>query len=833
MNVSSLVLCWAHAAGSSVVVLAAGRIRLTHRDRSLVLRRPSPYRYSSHAPPVESLMTQVQPPPMLAAPSDPLSTPDPASGLRWHRWIPWLLLLVGALAYLRGLQAGFVFDDHPHIVNNPALHEVMPNLRQVIQPRGLVSLTLAINYAIEGREPRGFHLVNIAFHLLAGLALYGLAWRTLHLSKLAATLTQARLVGAALALLWLVHPLQTQAVTYVIQRAEVFAGFWFILGLYSLVRHHQSVGAHARLGWTLAMFGCIFAALLSKESGAVLPVVMVLYDRCFLAGRFGVALRERRWLYGVCAAFFVLAVVWIFRRVASETSAGFFMSSRTPLTYLFTQPGVILHYLRQTFWPHPLVFDYLWPIATQVRQQVPQTITLVALGVLTLWALVRNHPLGVAGAWFFITLAPTSSFVPIADVCVEHRMYLPLAAVLALVVVGGWRLLSGWLPGQPARWVGGSLLVLTAAALALLTSERNRDYRSDLTLWRTVVEARPRNPRAHMNYASALVEHAGDFERAVPHLRRAATLSPRYADAYTNLASAYLGLNQREEAQRALGWAAALEPNSPWVLWQQGNLAHLNKDLSKAQELLKQSIALNPIFAPPYVNLAQVLKDAGQLAEAQDALRRATELAPQRPQAWAQWADLKLQMNEPQEALRLARHALTIPTADAGTVGVVGSVLAKTGEVDLAIACMLRSAQLRPTAATYNNLAGALLLKGRYSDALGFYGKALKLGPRDVALVRRVAWLLATLPDERYRNAAESLAMARWLHQRTQAATARDWQILAAALANAGQMDEAIHAQQQALDLLGQDGQSLRPAMQEQLELYRSGRPLRLAPSLD
>jgi tetratricopeptide (TPR) repeat protein len=242
---------------------------------------------------------------------------------------------------------------------------------------------------------------------------------------------------------------------------------------------------------------------------------------------------------------------------------------------------------------------------------------------------------------------------------------------------------------------------------------------------------------------------------------------------------------------------------------------------------------LNPRFAPPYVNLAQVLKDAGQLGEAQDALRRATELAPQRPQAWAQWADLKLQMNEPQEALRLARHALTIPTADAGTVGVVGSVLAKTGEVDLAIACMLRSAQLRPTAATYNNLAGALLLKGRYSDALGFYGKALKLAPREVALVRRVAWLLATLPDERYRNAAEALAMARWLHQRPQAAAARDWQILAAALANAGQMDEAIHAQQQALDLLTQDGQSLRPAMQEQLELYRSGRPLRLVPSLD
>ena len=317
-------------------------------------------------------------------------------------------------------------------------------------------------------------------------------------------------IAWACALIWLLHPLQTETVNYVSQRTEAAMGLFYLLTVYCAVRGLSGEGASGRTErrtrrWDVGAIAACAAGMASKEAMVTAPVVVVLYDRLFVTDSPKGVLPARRGLYaGLAASWLVLAaLMWSTPR----TSAGF-GTGVAPAVYLLNQFVMIVRYLWLTIWPRALVLDYGLPRPLALGDVWPQAALLVSLGAVVLWALARRLPLGFLGACFFVTLAPTSSIVPIAtEVGAERRMYLPLAALVVAAVVGWYLIVQERPRGRPLYRAAlhGSLGVAVCALLAAGTVSRNREYGSRLTLAQTIVNRWPTG-RGHFLLGSELFD---------------------------------------------------------------------------------------------------------------------------------------------------------------------------------------------------------------------------------------------------------------------------------------------------------------------------------------
>ncbi len=397
------------------------------------------------------------------------------------------------------------------------------DVRDVFSPDGAPGSPPASQAEAFLRNIWGYHALNLAIHLAAGLVLFGILRRTFATLKLRATPEWLAFAGA---LLWVVHPLHTEAVTYVVQRVESLMGLFYLLTLYCAIR--ASEGRRAA-PWSAASIAVCALGMATKEVMITAPILVVLWDWVFAPRPLPSA---RRWLWaGLAATWVMLAMLVVNEHRAPSVDLGQGMAWR----YLVTQAGVIVHYLRLAVFPSPLVFLYTWPVASSITALLPQLAVVSCLVALTVVALARRHPLGFAGAAFLLILAPTSSLLPIVtEVAAEHRMYLPLAALAACAVVGG-ALAGQWLLDRlaPARArartaaavTAGFLVVILAVTLGAATAERNRDYWSEEALWRDTVEKQPDNPRARIAYGQTLLGQRRLAE-AETQLHEAVRLAP-------------------------------------------------------------------------------------------------------------------------------------------------------------------------------------------------------------------------------------------------------------------------------------------------------------------
>ncbi len=450
-----------------------------------------------------------------------------------RRWQPVALAVLVLAAFSNSFSGAFFFDDYPAIVENPHLRDWRtawdaPD-ESPVAGRPVVALTLALNHAVSGLQPWSYHVVNVTIHLANVWLVLGLVrWVEDGRARQGAPTITGDL-ALPVAALWAVHPLVTESVNYVTQRTELLFGFCLLLTLYCFVRR-----------WHVGSVVACAVGMLCKETMVVAPVVVALFDRACSAK----SDRPRKPYYAGLAATWLVLASWVASGARSET-VGFHFRELTWWQYLFTQGGVILHYLRLSVWPHPLVVDYDdWPIATGVTWPAAVVAVLVvACG----WLAWRKPRWGFFAAWFFLILAPTSSVLPIAsELAAERRMYLPL---LAVIVPVAWTLRTRWL------WVA------MAAVLACATWVRNRDYRTELTIMTDTVAKRPQNTRALTNLGVALVR-AGRMDAAVPHLEHAVKLNPRQADAHFNLAMIRAEQKRWRDSARHLAVVVELEPGN-------------------------------------------------------------------------------------------------------------------------------------------------------------------------------------------------------------------------------------------------------------------------------
>ncbi|HNC25108.1 MAG TPA: tetratricopeptide repeat protein [Opitutaceae bacterium] len=566
-------------------------------------------------------------------------------------WLPGLTLVLAILlAWSNTGAAPFVFDDRAAILDNPTIRD-LGQLGAVLTPpadghavggRPLVNLSLALNYAWGGTDPRGYHAVNLAIHALAALVLYGLVRRT----PWPAPLRDRAALGAFLvALLWSLHPLQTETVTCVVQRTESLCALFYLLVLYGVVLvGTASSPLRIRLGTTLAVVAASLG-MATKEVMVTAPVVAFLYDRTFLAGSWGEVWRRRRGLYlGLAATWVILAILVWQGSGARGTAAGWGGGVGT-VSYLLLQAKAVAWYLRLVLWPSPLVVDYGPASPVALGEVLGPLAVVAALLAVTFWALVRRPVLGFLGAAFFLILAPSSSLVPLsAQGMAEHRMYLPLATLVVLLVAGLLRVLGR---------VAGAVVVPIALLAGLMTWQRNAVYASEVSLWTDTVAQVPANVRARVNLGAALVE-AGQPAAAALQFEAARRLQPNAPEPHANLCHVYLKLGRVDEAVAEGEAALALAPgqgmaalNLAEALYESGNGLAAGRRFSRAIDAYRRAVALVPGYAAARNNLANALLVTGEVDAAIAEYREVLRLRPD---------DRSVQENLAQaEAIRTAR----------------------------------------------------------------------------------------------------------------------------------------------------------------------------------
>jgi len=529
---------------------------------------------------------------------------------RWrHLFAGGAIALAALLAYANSFSVPFIFDDRDAVTDNPALRRfenvLSPAADSIVGGRPLVNLSFAVNYALGGTQVWGYHAFNLAIHILAALTLFGIARRTLErwsaLTPTRCSTAPAQRVGVnalhpttlalAIALLWAVHPLQTEAVTYITQRAETMMGLFYLLTLYFFIRAtDKGFPVGKPVAWldirfyVFSIFSC-FLGTLSKEVIATAPVLVLLYDCTFVAGTFRAAWRARwRYYLGLASSWLLLGRLMV---GLNHRGAGFGQGV-TPWTYALTSCRSVATYLRLAAWPHPLVFDYGTGMVYHPLEVLPEALALAAVLGATVIALCRRPLVGFAGAWFFIILAPASSVVPlIGQPMAEHRMYLSLAALIGLGVVGLHALIGR-----------GSLIVFAAIAVGLggLSFRRNGDYRTALALWTDTLAKQPHNGRGHNDLGAVLVTIPGRLADGIAEYRMALKSDPDYADAHNNL-----------------GVALATDP------------AHLNEAMAQFQAALK----IDPRYAPAHYNLGVAwMRTPGHLTDAIAEFQTALQIKP-------------------------------------------------------------------------------------------------------------------------------------------------------------------------------------------------------------
>jgi tetratricopeptide (TPR) repeat protein len=557
------------------------------------------------------------------------------------------------VAHLTSFRGTFVLDDFKGILENPTLTDLR-RLGLILNPgdmggatvggRPLLNLSFALNRALGGFDPWGYHAINLAIHVSAAWLLFGLVRRTLALVP-GARRVDPTLAAFAVAAVWALHPLQTGAVTYIIQRAESLCGMFYLLTLYGFVRSCGESGGQ-RFWQVTTILACL-AGMATKEVMATAPVVILLYDRTFLAGSFAAAWKQRGRFHLALAATWLLLVILMLGTGNRGGTAGF-GSGITPWQYALTQAHAIGHYLRLAFWPQPLVFDYGTPLYG-LTEVLPSAALLLGLLAATGWALVRRPVWGFFGAVFFLVLAPSSSVVPVATQTIaEHRMYLPLAAVAT--GVGAWLL---------AAWGRAALAGLLAAALLLgtLTARRNLVYASEFSLWEDTVAHAPNNPRARTNFGIALAG-AERWAEAEAQFREALPLAPNDAAVPANLCN---------------------------VLGQQGRFR-------EAFEFGESAVKLDPLSVPGRVNLAFTLEQLGRPEEAIPHYEEALKLAPDTPNIAPRLAALLTGAGNRAatagnfaEAIQQYRRALAVSPENIPARANLGNALLVSGRVGDAI----------------------------------------------------------------------------------------------------------------------------------------------------
>lgn len=680
-----------------------------------------------------------------------------------------IITLLIAAAYSNTIHVPIIFDDYATLVENTHIHSlssfidlISPPLNRGLGWRPFANISFALSYALSGLDPWAHHLFSIAIHSCAALALFFVIKETLKAKPLDHLFNKdATMVAGFIAIIWAIHPVQTQTITYISQRTEALMGMMYLITLYTFIRGTKINDTR----WYILSVTCCTLGIMSKEVMITAPVVILVYDRTFLAGTFKDALKLRRKIYAsLCLSWIPFFLIL---KTIKRQAVGYGMGV-TWYTYALTECKAVITYLRLCIWPNPLVFDRGAHFLHTAYEAIPYALPLGLLLIATVYTLIRKPTLGFLGAWFFIILSPTSSVVPVAEVPIaENRIYLPLVAVVCLIVTGIYFFL-----GKKTLIILCPIIIISCL---LITTLRNTDYISSISIWKDTVAKDPTNTRALNNLGYLMLNQKEQRKEAESYFREAIRLRPHYSDALTNLGmvladdptkqneaikdyleaikysetnaeahSCYANLiakipGKKQEAIHHLLVAIDLKPYSSE--FHNNYAAIIADDPTKRQEAIseyKKSLALNPNYAEAHNNLANLYATIeGKELEAISEYRKAIQCNPSLSFVHFNLG-LVLKQNPKfrQQALDEFSLALSLnPSDSASQIAIIhcnkGLVFESDSNYIAAINEYQTALKIYPAIPqAYIQLAGIYQKLGNhYNDIILCFEKALKLDP--------------------------------------------------------------------------------------------------------
>jgi tetratricopeptide (TPR) repeat protein len=680
----------------------------------------------------------------------------------WRMSLVVLLLAACALiAYSNCYSVPYIFDDLTSIRDNQSIRHwqttLAPNLKngETVSGRPLLNASFAINYAISGADVWSYHAGNVLIHILAGLTLFGLIRRTLLLPGMRGRFGKdATLLAWIVAALWLAHPLGSEAVTYLVQRAESLVTLYYLLTLYCFLRALENSGS-SRRWFVLSMVSCL-AGMTAKEVMVSAPVMALCFDRTFAAGTFREALRLRgRWYAGLAATWAILILLMVESGARGNTVGYVEKSGITAWSYMLTQCWALVRYLQLSIWPHPLVFDYGKDVFRSLGEVWPHVVFVTGFVAASFWAFWKHPKAGWPGVFFLAVLAPTTTFVPIVtQVVAEHRMYLPLAAVIAGAVILGYRYL-----GRRIAW-----LAFPAVAIFMVTTiNRNTDYRDPDTLWIDVVKKYPRNARALGNVGNALVEK-GRFAEALPYFEKAMALQPDDGDNYNNIGYAYSQMHDYKKAVYYYDQVGVRNVSRMDVFCTNYSFALITQGrYEDAHYAAWRLLRVKPDAAESYVVAGDVFLAEKNYAGAEEHYMKALKMDGTVAVAWNNLGNIKaLNRDTLEQALVCYKKAAEYAPDDGDIQDNAARLLLKLGRGQEALPYLAAQLKTQPAQNdTRKTYADMLYAAGRFEEAAAQYKLYLQRNPADEMYVgRQVVSLISSGALEQALPLARTLAEA-------------------------------------------------------------------------
>jgi tetratricopeptide (TPR) repeat protein len=575
------------------------------------------------------------------------------------------LALIVILIYANTLGSPFVFDSRSNIESNPHIRisEITLNsladvaFNSNAQQRPLSILSFALNYYLHGYNVVGYHVVNILIHISTGFLLYFLVKSTFSTPVPKSRYDNGMWIAFFTAAVWMVHPLQTQSVSYIVQRMNSLAAMFYVLSILLYARFRLS--GRQRHRWWLLSF-CILSgalALASKQIAALLPVFIMVYEWYFFQDL------DLKWLkkhmlllIGCFLAVFVIGMFFLGGDPLNIILAGYKERDFTLTERILTQPRVIMFYFSQLLWPHPsrLNLDHDFPLSNSLLDPMTTLFSIIIIAALVGLAVAaarKQRLLSFCILWFFGNLVIESTIIGL-EIVFEHRVYLPSMMFSLAVALAVCR----WV--KPA-WLQAVLLCVLVAVGAIWTYERNGVYSDRITFWQDCVSKSPGKARPYNNLGVALADR-GRHEEAIQNYRKAIELDPRYQDPVENIGLSLAEQGKMEESIAYFLKALEMDPQNYKTLNNLGASLIVLERRQEAIQSLSESLRLNPYYAQAHNNLGVALSQEGRLEEAIDHFSTAVQLDPEYVQALTSLGIILADQGRHEEAIEQFSVALKV-----------------------------------------------------------------------------------------------------------------------------------------------------------------------------
>jgi tetratricopeptide (TPR) repeat protein len=618
--------------------------------------------------------------------------------------------LVGLALYGHTPEAPFYLDDTINIqdklyaIKAISLDELTrASLEGFAGRRPLANLSFSLNYYFHGLRLPGYHWVNILIHIANGALLYLFIFKTITLPGLPRTCRYPHWVALLSSLLWFVNPMDTQAVTYIVQRMTSMATLFFMGSFVSYVYGRMSrKGLHRAILFSSSLL-CWILSVASKEIALMLPALVFIYEWLFFQDLdMKWLIKSSGWILGGLAG--MLAVVYFFYHY---TPASFLTEVWQPRTFtalerFLTQGRVIFFYLSLIVYPYPGRLSLNHDIAASSSLFDPVTtllsfVGILALLILTLVILKRWRIIAFSLIWFFanVTIEAVAAGI---ELMFEHRVYLPSMLFFLPFV---WLLFRREKPRLAV-----SALAVVVAVFSFWTYQRNALWNDDVAFWEDAVGKSPQHYRGYANLGISYL-HGGAYGPAIEAFEKALSLSPPYpTEIHVNVGLAHLKQGQFQAARKSLNRALSINSNNFVALDLLGTVSRREKDYQGAVKWYKRALEVNPDFATSYYNLATLSKERGETDEALKALQRVIDLRP----------------------MSASAHST------------LGLIQAEQGDYTLAEASLLKASQIDPAnTEVLFNLAKIYELSERPGLAANTYRTLLAVNPDDIEANHNIA----------------------------------------------------------------------------------------------